>query len=203
MSPYELSIAYSVLANGGNKVFPILIKNVKNQFNEIEIDNRVIQSNIVADWIERGEQKIFSSGTAYIIADTLKKVFSLEGTAAYALRDNPLKISLCGKTGTTSLFKDAWCTGYTRDYVVVVWIGFDDFKRSLGYGMTGGRLASPLVLKIFNKLYWNKSYNDFIIPTDEILFCDISKDTGKLATSSSSNILFNVPFITNTEPRQY
>ncbi len=203
MSPYELSVAYDVLANGGEKVFPLLVRGVKNQYNEDIIDNISIQSNIINKWDKNHNKRIFSRGTTYIIADTLKKVFSPEGTARYALKNNPLKIKLCGKTGTTSGFKDAWCVGYTKDYIVIVWIGFDDYSQSLGSGMTGGRLASPLILKIFDKMYWNKTYQDFNIPGDEIIFCNIDAKSGKLASTGSTNILHNVPFLVETEPKDY
>ncbi|MBY0349681.1 transglycosylase domain-containing protein [Tabrizicola sp.] len=47
-----------------------------------------------------------------------------------------------GKTGTTQSARDAWFVGFTADYVVGVWIGYDD-NRPLT-GITGGGLPAEI-----------------------------------------------------------
>jgi len=47
-----------------------------------------------------------------------------------------------GKTGTTSAAKDAWFIGFTADYVVGVWMGYDD-NTPLN-DVTGGGLPADI-----------------------------------------------------------
>jgi len=47
-----------------------------------------------------------------------------------------------GKTGTTSAAKDAWFIGFTADYVVGVWMGYDD--NTPLRGVTGGGLPADI-----------------------------------------------------------
>ncbi|WP_118137508.1 transglycosylase domain-containing protein [Oceanicella sp. SM1341] len=49
---------------------------------------------------------------------------------------------VAGKTGTTSAARDAWFIGFTADYVVGVWMGYDD-NRPLT-GVTGGGLPADI-----------------------------------------------------------
>jgi penicillin-binding protein 1A len=47
-----------------------------------------------------------------------------------------------GKTGTTNSARDAWFVGFTADYVVGVWMGYDDNKPLTG--VTGGGLPAEI-----------------------------------------------------------
>jgi len=50
---------------------------------------------------------------------------------------------IAGKTGTTNEQRDAWFSGFNRDIVCTVWVGFDD-HRPLGARETGAVAALPL-----------------------------------------------------------
>src|SRR6185295_16762630 len=43
---------------------------------------------------------------------------------------------LAGKTGTTNSYTDAWFLGFSPEYTIAVWTGYDDPRRSLGGGAT-------------------------------------------------------------------
>lgn len=49
---------------------------------------------------------------------------------------------IAGKTGTTQAARDAWFIGFTSDYVVGVWMGYDD-NRPLT-GVTGSGLPADI-----------------------------------------------------------
>jgi len=49
---------------------------------------------------------------------------------------------VAGKTGTTQAARDAWFIGYTADYVVGVWMGYDDNTPLTG--VTGGGLPAEI-----------------------------------------------------------
>jgi len=51
-----------------------------------------------------------------------------------------------GKTGTTQAMRDAWFVGFTADYVVGVWMGYDD--NTPLKGVTGGGLPAEIWQKI-------------------------------------------------------
>ena len=203
LSPFEVSILFSILANGGEKIFPLVIKYIANNKDEVIIDYEKEREKKLEEWRSKNKIRIFSKSSAFITSWILKDVFKKNGTAYNsALRKN-LKLPIAGKTGTTQDYKDAWFSAFSPEYVVSVWAGFDDYKKSIGKGATGGVIAAPIAIDIFNQLYLNKNFKDFEIPTDEIVFCDISKETGKLANSNSTNIEYNVPFIKGTEPKEY
>jgi membrane peptidoglycan carboxypeptidase len=49
---------------------------------------------------------------------------------------------VAGKTGTTQAARDAWFIGFTADYVVGVWMGYDDNTPLTG--VTGGGLPTEI-----------------------------------------------------------
>ena len=55
-----------------------------------------------------------------------------------------------GKTGTTQAMRDAWFVGFTADYVVGVWMGYDD--NTPLKGVTGGGLPAEIWQKIMMKI---------------------------------------------------
>src|SRR5699024_12506129 len=62
-----------------------------------------------------------SDYTAYMITDILKDVVK-SGTGTNA---NIPSLDMAGKTGTTNL-ADSWFSGYTTDYTISIWTGYDD-----------------------------------------------------------------------------
>ena len=71
-----------------------------------------------------------SDYTAYMVTDMLKSVV-LEGTGTNA---NIPGLHVAGKTGTTNLegkrgANNSWFTGYTTNYTISVWTGYDDHQR--------------------------------------------------------------------------
>jgi membrane carboxypeptidase/penicillin-binding protein len=67
--------------------------------------------------------------------------------AAHTLPD-----PLAGKTGTTNGYTDAWFIGFSPEFTVGVWVGYDDPSRSLGPGSTGADIALPIWIDIFKQL---------------------------------------------------
>lgn len=51
-------------------------------------------------------------------------------------------VEIAGKTGTTQGAKDAWFIGFNSDYVVGVWMGYDDNTKLTG--VTGGGLPTEI-----------------------------------------------------------
>ena len=63
------------------------------------------------------------------------------GTGRRALSIN--RSDVAGKTGTTNDQRDAWFSGFNKDIVTTVWVGFDKVAP-LGKRETGARAALPI-----------------------------------------------------------
>lgn len=99
-----------------------------------------------------GSKRVFSEEASFLITDILSdtearlNVFPNRRGIVY-----PFSIAI--KTGTSKDFRDAWAFGYTKDYVVGIWLG--DFGGSAMQNITGGNSAVPILYDIF--LMLNKS----------------------------------------------
>src|SRR5258705_13405042 len=81
---------------------------------------------------------------AYMLRGTI-----LRGTAYEA---HILPPPLAGKTGTTNSYTDAWFIGFSPEFTVCVWTGYDDPSKSLGGGATGAMAALPIWMDIFKRI---------------------------------------------------
>ena len=57
---------------------------------------------------------------------------------------------IAGKTGTTNESRDAWFSGFNGNTVTTVWVGFDNYAKSLGRGESGGKSALPIWIEFMN-----------------------------------------------------
>lgn len=114
-SPLALASAYSSLANGGVRSNPRMLDYVDNGTSHLKVSTV--------------QERVYSSQTAYLMTDILKGVFNGSGTATSAKVD---KIAEAGKTGTVGrndkpdALTDGWMIGYTKNYTVCVWNGYDN-----------------------------------------------------------------------------
>ncbi|MDR2880453.1 MAG: PBP1A family penicillin-binding protein [Azoarcus sp.] len=133
VTPWEMATAYAILSNGGYRVNPYVIKEIRDGNNKpIARTSPVIAGE--------NAPRAISARNAWIMTSLLQDVVR-RGTAARAstLRRN----DLAGKTGTTNDFVDAWFCGYNPSVVAVSWVGFPT-PRNLGRGETGGTAALPI-----------------------------------------------------------
>lgn len=118
VSPLQVASAYAAFANGGTYYKPQYINSITTQ------DGKSIAYH-------KNGKKAMSKATAYMITFMLKGVINdSNGTGTAA------KISgahQAGKTGTTNYpsgkhpngVMDSWMAGYTKNYSVAVWTGYD------------------------------------------------------------------------------
>lgn len=118
ISPLQVSAAYAAFANGGTYYKPYYISSITTQ------DGSVKQFN------PKGKRAM-NKATAYMITDMLKGVFKdSQGSATDARLDG---VNQAGKTGTTNYpgnssqsgVMDSWMAGYTKNYSIAVWTGYD------------------------------------------------------------------------------
>ena len=118
ISPLQVSAAYAAFANGGTYYKPYYISSITTQ------DGAVKQFN------PKGKRAM-NKATAYMITDMLKGVFTdSQGSATDDRLDG---VNQAGKTGTTNYpgnssqsgVMDSWMAGYTKNYSIAVWTGYD------------------------------------------------------------------------------
>ncbi len=83
-------------------------------------------------------ERVISEKAAHALTYMMTEVLN-SGTGGRARLDDR---EAAGKTGTTQSARDAWFVGFTADYVVGVWMGYDD-NRPLT-GVTGGGLPAEI-----------------------------------------------------------
>ena len=133
VTPLQMASAYSVFANGGYRVNPILISRVTDARGHVINEARVPTLDASARTID--------ARNAFVMTSLLQEV-THAGTAALAGRTLK-RPDIYGKTGTTNDSHDAWFAGWQKHIVGVAWIGYDDPKK-LGDRETGGGLALPV-----------------------------------------------------------
>ena len=133
VTPMQMASAYSVFANGGYRVPPMLISRVTDS------KGRVLQESPPPVLDE--SMRTLSARNAFVM-DTLLQEITRSGTAARA-QATLRRPDLYGKTGTTNDSMDAWFAGFQPTMTAVVWIGYGN-PRKLGDRETGGGLALPV-----------------------------------------------------------
>jgi len=137
--------------------------------------------------VRRLAPRIMDERTHFIMNNMLQDVIK-RGTGRRALALN--RNDLAGKTGTTNDQKDAWFSGYNRDLVTSVWMGFDQ-PRSLGRWAFGGNTALPVWVDYMGAMLADKKHNPFPQP-DGIVNVRIDPETGLLARPGQKNAIFEL-----------
>ncbi|MCR5883108.1 PBP1A family penicillin-binding protein [Rhizobacter sp. J219] len=132
-TPLQLAGAYSVLANGGFPVQPVVIERIVDGQGKTLFEAPAAAPD--------DSRRAIPARNAWLTASLLQEV-TRSGTAARA-QAQLQRTDLYGKTGTTNDAVDAWFAGYQPTLVAVVWMGYDT-PRSLGSRESGGGLALPV-----------------------------------------------------------
>lgn len=189
--------AYAMLINGGKTIELENIEKIHDKYGKtiFKRDKRICEKctvrrkdiqNIEVPFLEDERKSITDPASAYQIT------YILEGAVKYgtAWRARNIGKPVGAKTGTSNDFRDAWFIGFSPDFVVGVYIGFDD-NRSLGENETGSRAAAPTFTEAMKTILADKLSTPFRIP-DNITFRKIDVSTGKeptLASNKNSIIL--------------
>lgn len=178
---FELTSAYAVLANMGNRIKPTAIRYIEDRHGTI----------LYA--AEPQTVRVLPEGVAFIITSLLRSVVQ-EGTGA---KVKALNRPVAGKTGTTNNYVDAWFMGYTPQLVTGVWVGKDQ-DESLGINETGSRTAIPIWLDFMKAAHEGVPIKNFPM-SDEVMFLKIDPETGKKANFNTPQTRFEVFLRDKTE----
>jgi len=157
-TPMQLAGAYAVIANGGLKVNPVVIKRIS------DADGKTVfeAPTPVAD----ESQRVVPARNAFMVSTLLQEV-ARSGTAARA-QGQLKRPDLFGKTGTTNDVFDAWFAGFQPNLVAVVWLGYDT-PRSLGSHASGSSLALPAWIQFMGTALAHEPVKDLLVPEGVVM----------------------------------
>ncbi len=161
----EMTSAYTVFPNGGNRIEPYMIESI------VDKNGETIEKNM------KVEHEVLRAPSAYLMVDMLKDV-NVRGTAARVWASGFTHPS-GGKTGTTNDYTDAWYIGFTKQYTMGVWIGSDS-PGTMGAGHTGTEDALPVWLAVMTELHKDLPRLPFPVPAG-VSSRGICNYTGKVA----------------------
>lgn len=134
------AVAYSTLATGGNRIEPVAILKVTNA-----------KGATIYEYKPATPRPVLDPGIAYIISsilsdnDARKEEF---GPNSYLIIPGR---TVAAKTGTTDDKRDNWTSGYTKDRVVITWVGNNDntpMNPALASGITGAAPIWNRIMKV-------------------------------------------------------
>ena len=180
MSPIQAIQAYQTIAGDGFYSPLRSIRQIKD-----------IEGNLELGYPYKIEQR-FRPEPIYLLKFALGQTFT-RGTARGYSKKKITKWHAGGKTGTSNDQRDSWFVGYAGDYLMLVWLGFDDNSPMPITGRTGALQA------------W-KEFMDTVDPVavgkTELLRIKYSwtdLNDGLLSGKRCKDAIL-VPFIKGTEP---
>lgn len=183
VSPMEMAVAYSTLANQGEKVAPIAILKIEDQEGNILVEEKTVKTR-VAEPIP-----------TFLLTQMMQTVFEEGGTGFRVSTE--LHRPVAGKTGTTDY--DSWLVGFTPQLSLSVWTGYDEGTKM--DSVNDSRLAVPLWAEFMETALADKPPSLFSVP-DGVHSVYINPQNNKLATAHcpTSKLVY---FANGTEPTEY
>jgi penicillin-binding protein 1B len=182
-TPVDMAGAYTVFANGGNRLSPLMVKSVRTAKGDV-VDNFQPENRPVLD-----------PRVAAVMTDMMQGVINF-GTA-YDVRAKGFKAPAAGKTGTSH---DAWFAGYSSNLLCIVWVGYDDYSD---IKISGALAAAPIwgdFMKRAQKLPQYSDMKGFAQPSG-VVQVELDKVTNELATPACPET-YTASFVAGTEPKQ-
>ncbi len=141
-SPMQMVAAYSVLANGGYKVSPVVIERITDAHGVTLFEAPPVQPLAESD-------RVVPARNVFVMRSLLQEV-TRSGTAARA-QQALKRPDIYGKTGTTNDAFDAWFGGFQPSIAAVVWMGYDD-PKGLGSRESGGGVSLPIWIDYMSRV---------------------------------------------------
>lgn len=169
-SPLTLAAAYAAFANGGTYIEPYTFTKIVYKDSNTEFTVTPIT------------RKAMSDSTAYMVTSVLLD------TAKYTTGSNKVNgVSYANKTGTTNFssetkkannlpynaVNDLWVAGYSRDYAVALWYGYDHIDKNYTNKLSSGQNTRLFKAVIQGVLTGTKS---FTMPSS-VVEVEIEKET--------------------------
>lgn len=147
----ELSQAYSVFANLGDRVEINPVIRIENYLGEVVMEK------------ETNREELIDPGYAFLINNALSD--NQARTPIFG-PNSLLKIdgkTVAVKTGTTNNLKDNWCIGWTPSFLVAAWVGNNN-SQPMSWVASGVTGATPIWNKIMKNILSDKPDEQWNMP---------------------------------------
>lgn len=201
ISSVDLAAAYAAFANGGTYNEPYTVQSVRTS------DGEVFEFN------PEGTVAMKDS-TAYMITDMLKDVVTQSAPEAIISG-----LPQAGKTGTTdfgevslenvgavgleNIGKDSWFVGYTTNYALSVWLGYEDINTKGHYlDYETRNITRYIYRELMSFVHQGVKTSDWTRPDSvkEELMEKFSDPIMKPGPNTPENYLISELFVAGTEP---
>jgi len=181
-TPLDMAAAYTVFANSGVRISPILINSVRNAKGEV-------LENYAPD-----KKSVLDPRVAAVMTDMMQAVMN-SGTAA-GVRTMGFTAPAAGKTGTSH---DGWFAGYTTNLLCIIWVGYDDYSD---IHLSGAQTAAPIWAEFMKRAVALPEYShpEFFGLPPGVSSVQLDKATSRLATPNCLET-YAAAFIEGTEPK--
>lgn len=178
---YDMAQAYGTFANDGQTVPLNPIMEIKN------VHGEQIYKNPCVDSVEpcNGEQvlkPLTATQITNVLSDNGARSPAFGSRSALVIPNQEVAV----KTGTTNSLRDNWTIGYTKDRVVLTWVGNNDNRpmSSVASGVTG---ASPIWNKLMTHVLTGQQHR-FALPAgmQRVRLCAV---TGTLACNGCPKVV--------------
>ncbi|HVB09947.1 MAG TPA: PBP1A family penicillin-binding protein [Bacillota bacterium] len=191
-TPLEMARAYSTIANGGYRVDPQIVLKVTDAAGNVLFQSTPTRTPVLSPQV------------AYVMTNMLESVVEPQpdggwianwGTAPDAAVPN---WPTAGKTGTTSLDKDAWFVGFTPALTAAIWAGYDT-PQAMNQ-VWGGAYGAPIFRAIMEAALKGQTPTDFSKPNG-IVTAPIDAKSGDLpGPLTPAAWVRNEIFVQGTQP---
>ncbi|CCQ10816.1 Multimodular transpeptidase-transglycosylase [Pseudoalteromonas luteoviolacea B = ATCC 29581] len=226
MTPLELARGMSAFANGGKLIEPYFVVKIEDAFGKTIMTHEAIlacDEFMQEQNTQRCAPTAISEQNAFLVADAMnsaifgggswrhKTGWSGTGWRAQALK----RKDLAGKTGTTNEAVDTWFSGFNRNVLTTVWVGFDDPSKPLGKvaynsnlpqnqisgAEAGAKTALPAWVDFMQVALQNEPFAP-IEPPPGLVSVRIDLKTGLLTNRNDHTSRFEY-FLPETQPTKY
>ena len=180
MTPLEAIQAYQTIASEG-------FYSPLNSIRTVESSEDVLSLS----YPYKVEQR-FRPEPIYLLKFVLKQTF-ISGTARGFSSQVIEKWKTGGKTGTSDDQRDSWFVGYAGNYLMVVWLGFDDNRKSPLTGRTGALQVWKNFMSRLDPIAYE------VRKPSRIRYEWVDAKDGLLSGESCKGSIL-IPFVEGTEP---
>ncbi|MEZ0154137.1 MAG: penicillin-binding protein 1B [Candidatus Reddybacter sp.] len=180
MSPFDVATIYHTIAAGG---FYSPLASIHSVYS---VDDQPLKR------YSYSLESRFEAGPIHLLQYAMQVVMR-EGTGRSAYRYLQEDIAVAGKTGTSNDQRDSWFSGFSDDYLAVVWLGRDDNGKMPFTGSSGA-------LQIWSRLMSDlKARPLAFIRPDDIVYRWVDPRLGLLSDEACEGARY-LPFITGSAP---
>lgn len=185
----EMANAFSLLANGGQKVEPVFITKITDYNGDVIYEHK--PKNV----------QVLDKDIAFVTTHLMTGVFDdrlsdYTNVTGHNIRSKLTRI-YAGKSGTTDY--DSWMIGYTPRLVTAVWVGYDKGKE---LKRTDERQYAKNIWADFMEASLAGTPIQSFKPTPGVIGVYIDPETGLLASEKCLTKRYTY-FVKGTEPTEY